>query len=723
MPTPRRRRSTPHRGQVERPSDSPPFSDRADFLDTLTDAVREHVIAAGPTSDEPVDTDEFDFVPPHLRRRPQGSRARSKKTSSEPPRSVPRSVPLVSAAAVLRHRIAATRRQGRTFQWPHELLATAAGIDRYLAGAVVILRAFEVDRLGAQHPTQSPEPDTIGELAGRWLRVRKDARARIVAALRPGGELVRGGLVRALADNESTEFCGGPGFLLPRAIRRFIDGRPTPMEPTRLVAPGTASPEYWMSSRSAERIQAHLAGQVRARRLLTSPDLPVAALQSGLGAIEIFVPRDLPAAGLAGALASVLGRPVLDGLARPQSPEPGRAELIAEARLRGAVLLLEGDTPSPPSPFGGDFPFGPEEENSPWPSELLVIQVCRSAPTPRGIQLEPPSARIRSEVWRRALRALDEPLPDPDLLDRLASLPLHSEQIVSAAAEHVMTLGEVGGRPRSLLQTAGRGIRRDGPGAEIPQIRLTDVVLAPSLRVQAEQALAACVDWKRLSQRLQGTTHDSYGRTPVLLFSGPSGTGKTRLAEAMAGEQARPLRRLSGTDLRSCWVGEGEKQIRTEFRRPDPAFLFLDEVDGLLGKRGTGPQSQHHDRLTNVLLEELEITEHVVVMATNRSEHLDPAVRRRVLFHLRFTVPGRAEREAIWRLHLPSAVPGADTVDCTLLARHNLSGGGIKNASWRAILRADRDGADLSTELVDEEARREATQAPTSRPTAGFISH
>ncbi len=717
MPKPPHRRPNPPRKDVN----YPPFADRSDFLTALCDAVREHVETTSSSDEGPVDTDELDFVPPHLRsrrRRPRRPPHHHPRDPWDEPRGpAHRTRAPVPASSVLRHRVASTRRQAKSFAWPHEALANAAGIDRYLAAAVIILRAFEVDRLGPAL-YQSPEPEVIGELAGKLFRVRKSVRARIVCALRPGGDLVRGGLVRPLTDDESMHHHGA-GFRLPRALRRFIDGRPTPLQPTRLVLPGTESPEVWMSANSAKQVQAQAAGQIRARHLLESPDLPLAALRSGLGAIEICVPEDLPAAGLAGALASVLDRPVLDGRPRPKSPEPDRAELIAEARLRGAVLLLEADEPPPPG-GGPHFMFGPEEETEPWPSELLVVRLGRGAPKDGGFQLEPPGTQVRAEFWTRALNALHEPTPSPEMLDRLASLPLHPEQIVAAAAEHVMTPGSGNGRPLTLLQTAGRGTRRDGAGAEIPELRLQDVILAPALRAEAEQAVAACRDWRRLAQRLEGTTHDGYGRVPVLLFSGPSGTGKTRLAEALAGEQARPLRRLSGPDLRSCWFGESEKLIRTEFRRRDPAILFLDEIDGFLGKRGGGPSSQHDDRLANVLLEELERTEHVVVMATNRADHLDPAVRRRVLFHLRFDNPGRVEREAIWRLHLPSGVPGSDAVDCEALARHALSGGGIKNATWRAILRADRDEAELTTERVDEEARREARRAPTGRATAGF---
>jgi SpoVK/Ycf46/Vps4 family AAA+-type ATPase len=107
-------------------------------------------------------------------------------------------------------------------------------------------------------------------------------------------------------------------------------------------------------------------------------------------------------------------------------------------------------------------------------------------------------------------------------------------------------------------------------------------------------------------------------------------------------------------------------------------------------------------------------------MATNRAERLDPALDRRVLFHLKFEAPGKAEREAIWRLHLPEAVKGAAAVDCARLARHRLSGGGIKNASWRAILRAAREGVEVTTEVVEDEARRETRRGSSERHPAGF---
>ncbi|MCP4871547.1 MAG: AAA family ATPase [Proteobacteria bacterium] len=719
MPNPPRRRHPRHPGP---PPDHPdtPFRDPAEYLDALFGAIREHVAEAEETEEEPFDTDDFDYVPVHLRERQRRSAPRHAPWAPPPPcRSTTRAPQVRSTARLVRRRVAATRKADRTFAWPHQALADATGLERSLALAVVLLRGFEADRLGPHMRSQPPEPEEIGELAHRLAGTRTDARRRIVRALQADGELVRGGLVQPFGDEEHRYFRHhGPGFLLPRAVRRFIDGRPTPLEPTRVVGPGREQPHDWMSDASSDQIRTRVAGRERAQKLLAASDLPTAGARAALGPVEIAVPRGVPGAGLAGALATLLERPVIDALPRPQEPEPGRRELIAEARLRGAAVLIEVPEPAMGGPFG-PFTEDPEEEAHRWPYEVLVIRLDRGEGE-AGVRLTPPGPETRGRLWSRALETLQEPPLEPSILERLTAMPLHPEQIVATAAAHVISADGTPRSPGALLQTAGRALRLDGPTAEIPSIRLADVILPPELRRQAEHAIAACGDWKALAERLEGSIHGGYGRTPVLLFSGAPGTGKTRLAEAVAGEQGRALRRLSGPDLRSCWYGEAERTIRTEFRRRDDAVLFLDEVDGFLTQRGSGPQSRTDSRLANVLLEEIERTDHLVIMATNRAAQLDAALERRVLFHLKFEAPGPVQREQIWRLHLPTGIAGSEEVDCGRLARLELSGGGIKNASWRAILTAHRDGDPLTTASVEEEGRRELAGARSTRTVAGF---
>lgn len=702
----------------------PPFEDRDDYLQAVAGAVREQVQALGARVDDPPDTDEFEYLPPHLRARRRGPRGAPPGWSPAPgPRADHAAMLEGCSPQQLRARVAATRTQDSSFVWPHQQLARATGLRRHLTAALVVIRSLEIDRLGPDLPPQTLDPDLVAELTGSLYGTRRAPRSEIARALRPDGLLVRGGLVLPGQDRDHGPYRGSPSWLLPKAVRRFIDGRPTPLQETRLLVAGGETPEDWISEASAARIVARASGLTRARRLLSGPSLPTATLRGGLGAVEITLPEGVPAEGLAGALATLLDRQVVDALPRPREAAPSYTEMVAEARLHDAVLLVEAPPPTEDGPFAGRHrhPLFDDDAEPPdgWPTEILLVKLGRGSDPGNGIRLEPPGASIRAELWQRSLAALQLPMPDRDVVDRLARLPLHPEQIVEAAARHVISADGQGLDPAALLQTAGRGTRQQ-PGLEVPATRLDDVVLSPGLRAEATDAVSACRTWKRLSRTLQGTPHAGYGRTPVLLFSGPPGTGKTMLAEALAGELARRLRRLSGPDLRSCWYGEAEQRIRTEFRRDDTSVLFLDEVDGFLHARGDGPASRTDDRLANVLLEEIERTEHVVVMASNLPTCLDPALARRVLFHLRFEPPLRAEREAIWRLHLPASVAGSDAVDCARLARLELSGGGIKNASWRAILTADRDGLPLTTTAVEAEARREANGGGKSRTRAGF---
>ena len=164
-------------------------------------------------------------------------------------------------------------------------------------------------------------------------------------------------------------------------------------------------------------------------------------------------------------------------------------------------------------------------------------------------------------------------------------------------------------------------------------------------------------------------------------------------------------------DQHGMWYGQSESRIRALLRKPGRRVVFLEEADGLLRARGDHPSSHIDSRLVNVFLEEIERTRHVVVLATNRPECLDPALARRVLFDLRFELPGPTERRAIWQRHLPASVLGASEVDLDVLKYVPLTGGGIKNASWRAILRARQQGTPLTTLTVLDEAASEPLAA------------
>ena len=159
-----------------------------------------------------------------------------------------------------------------------------------------------------------------------------------------------------------------------------------------------------------------------------------------------------------------------------------------------------------------------------------------------------------------------------------------------------------------------------------------------------------------------------------ILLTGPSGTGKTLLTHAIAGELGLTLLTVDLTSLLSKWVGESEKGLRDVFKRAkqnSPCILFFDEIEGLAPARSLQESGSISTRIVSQLfreLDELHGSLGVVVMgATNRPDLMEPALLRpgRFDYVLELPLPGRAEREEILAIHAATLPlePGVDLVD------------------------------------------------------------
>ncbi|MFT7581906.1 MAG: hypothetical protein ACI9MR_003587, partial [Myxococcota bacterium] len=167
-----------------------------------------------------------------------------------------------------------------------------------------------------------------------------------------------------------------------------------------------------------------------------------------------------------------------------------------------------------------------------------------------------------------------------------------------------------------------------------------------------------------------------YGRGVTMLFSGPPGTGKTLTARAVANHLGRRLLQVDSARL-GGQASQFEANLENLLReaRLQNAVLFFDECEGLFSaqNRFGGPLP--------VLLQALEQFEGVCILATNLPKTLDHALDRRILYRVAFQPPSPSMREAIWKVHLPEALPLADDVDVGYLARRfEFTGGYIKNA-------------------------------------------
>jgi hypothetical protein len=184
---------------------------------------------------------------------------------------------------------------------------------------------------------------------------------------------------------------------------------------------------------------------------------------------------------------------------------------------------------------------------------------------------------------------------------------------------------------------------------------------------------------------------------PVVLFSGPSGTGKTYAAHVLANTFGRPLFRVDLGLLVSKYIGETEKNLNALFEAASERkiVLLFDEADSLFGKRGDVRDAR--DRYANMevshLLSRIELHQGPCILTTNLRRHLDPAFARRFHMVIEFPRPDAAGREKLWRLYIPQKAPIADEVDPALLAREmDLTGGQIKNVALHSAFLAAGSG-------------------------------
>ena len=188
-----------------------------------------------------------------------------------------------------------------------------------------------------------------------------------------------------------------------------------------------------------------------------------------------------------------------------------------------------------------------------------------------------------------------------------------------------------------------------------------------------------------------------------VLLVGPPGTGKTLLAKAVAGEADVPFFSISGSDFVEMFVGVGASRVRDLFeeaKKNSPCIIFIDEIDAVARRRGTGLGGGHDEReqTLNQLLVEMDgfgVNEGIIVMAaTNRVDILDPAILRPGRFDRKVAVgrPDVKGREEILRVHIQGK-PLAQDVDLHQIARTTpgFSGADLENLMNEAAILAARN--------------------------------
>ena len=285
---------------------------------------------------------------------------------------------------------------------------------------------------------------------------------------------------------------------------------------------------------------------------------------------------------------------------------------------------------------------------------------------------------------------------------------------------------------RFVFGSAGieRVVRHAVSRAGLEGCRLSEQLLIESARAVSSEALGGLTrrvntpyDWSRLvlpqpvKQRLHDVVSAIESRPKVLdewgfaekigqsrgvkvMFAGASGTGKTMAAAIIARTLSLDLHRIELAAVISKYIGETEKNLDRAFEtaRRTNSVLFIDEADALLGKRSEVKDA--HDRYANVetayLLQKMEDSDGVVILATNLPANLDEAFSRRMHFVIDFPMPDAASRERLWRGMLPARAPIAADVDIPFLARQFVfAGGDIRNVVLDAAYLAAQESGEI----------------------------
>jgi SpoVK/Ycf46/Vps4 family AAA+-type ATPase len=371
---------------------------------------------------------------------------------------------------------------------------------------------------------------------------------------------------------------------------------------------------------------------------------------------------------------------------------------LLEPELSGALAVWDarGSDPSPE-----DYPRAARWLARSTGAGVAVLDLHHDAPEISDrvlieLRVDAESADERHLMWTALLEHLGVTPDSNEVARRLSARCRAGAGLATRAAR--APLSTESNEPREVtraLETAlgalvqpssTRGVVVEMPG---PESSLSSLIVCDSVSRALGHLLVLA--------EVRETAPDPVRRGVKAMFTGPSGTGKTLAARAIARELGLPLFRVDLAALVSKWLGETEKNLRHAFDAAESsgALLLFDEGDALFGKRGEVERGT--DRYANLevsfLLQALEAHDGIVIVTTNLKAQIDRAFLRRFDVCVEFHPPTRPERVLLWRRELGSA---GDALDERFLNRElaqiDLTGGNVAAASRLARALAERRG-------------------------------
>ncbi len=320
------------------------------------------------------------------------------------------------------------------------------------------------------------------------------------------------------------------------------------------------------------------------------------------------------------------------------------------------------------------------------------------------VNFQEPGPALRKEIWQLHLPH-NVRLADEVDLDRLAHKYELNGGLIKNAVFSALSCstaraegGEIEMNMEDLCYGAEEQLHNKLFMTQLQDVRIpqkgTDSVVLPESTVKDVQEI---IDNEKARKVLEGQWgfHEVFPdhNGCAVLFHGPSGTGKTHTAEAIAFETGKTLKVVNYAHVLSMWVGETEKSLESLFKEvaDDNSILLFDEADALFAPR-TGV-STANDRYANVeidvLLGLIERYNTFAILTTNFIENIDQAFHRRLRYVVEFRAPSKELRSRLWHILLPPKLPLDESVDIDELAKkYVFTGGEIKNVIIRAATRA-----------------------------------
>jgi ATPase family associated with various cellular activities (AAA) len=429
---------------------------------------------------------------------------------------------------------------------------------------------------------------------------------------------------------------------------------------------------------------------------------------SGLLCLEGEDGSAVRAVGAAAANMQQIGLYRMDASRAPALPsESATAQRLweREALMCQSALLVTDDT-------SGDPGLLTAARNFVRGLRCPVIAPPALLPGPGGppvtrVRITPLTVPERRAMWQYALGPQAGAL-NGRVDELIAQFPLAIDQYSEVAAQALSLAGADTATVGDRLWDACRMQSRAPMGRLAQRIEST----APWTRLVLPPEQLSTLHEIAAHVRYRSRVHKAWGfgeqlrRSPgvSVLFTGPSGTGKTLAAEVLAADLQLDLYRVDLSQLVSKYIGETEKNLSAVFDAAElsGAILLFDEADALFGKRTAVRDS--HDRYANIevsyLLQRMESYRGLAILTTNQRTALDQAFLRRLRFVVTFPFPDEAHRAGIWARVLPSGTPVAE-VSVERLARLSVSGGNISNiALHAAFLAAAEDQPVRMTHLL-----------------------